>query len=78
MQHSYNKRNRGRQAKTYTNQLLQNTGCDYEELSNIMTHKKQWNNCDKTMPSKLEIYIGKYWDSGAHVANKRCSSSLLS
>lgn len=41
MQHSHNKRNRGRQAKTYINQLLQNTGCDYEELSNVMTHKKQ-------------------------------------
>lgn len=41
MQHSHNKRNRGRQAKTYINQLLQNTGCDYEELSNVMTLKKQ-------------------------------------
>ena len=41
MQHSHNKRNRGRQAKTYINQLLQNTGCNYEELSNVMTLKKQ-------------------------------------
>ena len=41
VQHSHNKRNRGRQAKTYINQLLQNTGCDYEELSNVMTLKKQ-------------------------------------
>ena len=41
MQHSHNKRNRGRQAKTYINQLLQNTGCDYKELSNVMTLKKQ-------------------------------------
>ena len=41
MQHSHNKRNRGRQAKTYINQLLQNTGCDYEELSNVMTLKKK-------------------------------------
>ena len=38
----HGRRSRGRLAKTFVDQLMEDTSCNYEELSNAMMNREEW------------------------------------
>ena len=59
-QPTHSKRPRGRTAKTYIDQLLEDTGCNIDEIPTAMNDRKGWivsRNAEQARPGKVSIII---------------------
>ena len=48
-------RSRGRPAKTFVDQMVENTECEVEELINVMESINKWKKRVLRIPSKLDL-----------------------
>ena len=57
----HGRRSRGRHAKTFVDQLMEDTSCNYEELPNAMMNREEWRdvsiNAEQARPGKVRYYI---------------------